>query len=148
MPEFMLYDHRIFWLKTGSSFFSHNLLCAGALSKAVSNHGQVAHVSRHLPCSRTSGVECFAALRISVHHHADQRQGQLHPEPRNCRLAGYPFCFQFSLPERRMTQKPMIWREFRVHNAIFAYRTWCALSSECGCLAGGIGEVLRSARSP
>eukprot|EP00931_Biecheleriopsis_adriatica_P081406 TRINITY_DN5473_c0_g1_i1.p1 TRINITY_DN5473_c0_g1~~TRINITY_DN5473_c0_g1_i1.p1 ORF type:complete len:360 (-),score=39.81 TRINITY_DN5473_c0_g1_i1:50-1075(-) len=30
--------------------------------------------------------------------------------------------FQFDLPEKRMRSKPMIWREFRVHNAIFAYR--------------------------
>eukprot|EP00931_Biecheleriopsis_adriatica_P081407 TRINITY_DN5473_c0_g2_i1.p1 TRINITY_DN5473_c0_g2~~TRINITY_DN5473_c0_g2_i1.p1 ORF type:complete len:342 (-),score=47.75 TRINITY_DN5473_c0_g2_i1:32-1057(-) len=30
--------------------------------------------------------------------------------------------FQFDLPEKRITSKPMIWREFRLHNAIFAYR--------------------------
>lgn len=42
--------------------------------------------------------------------------------------------FQFELPRNRLWTKPMIWREFRVHNAIFAYRhlvgtilgTWCA----------------------
>lgn len=30
--------------------------------------------------------------------------------------------FQFFLPSHRLWTKPMIWREFRVHNAIFAYR--------------------------
>lgn len=30
--------------------------------------------------------------------------------------------FQFEIPPRRMWSKPMIWKEFRVHNAIFAYR--------------------------
>lgn len=30
--------------------------------------------------------------------------------------------FQFALPSRRNFTKPMIWREFRAHNAIFAYR--------------------------
>ncbi|CAK9113176.1 Uncharacterized protein SCF082_LOCUS52469 [Durusdinium trenchii] len=30
--------------------------------------------------------------------------------------------FQFELPRNRIWTKPMIWREFRVHNAIFAYR--------------------------
>lgn len=30
--------------------------------------------------------------------------------------------FQFDLPANRIWTKPMIWREFRVHNAIFAYR--------------------------
>ncbi|CAJ1384030.1 unnamed protein product [Effrenium voratum] len=30
--------------------------------------------------------------------------------------------FQFDLPRNRIWTKPMIWREFRVHNAIFAYR--------------------------
>lgn len=30
--------------------------------------------------------------------------------------------FQFDLPRNRLWTKPMIWREFRVHNAIFAYR--------------------------
>lgn len=30
--------------------------------------------------------------------------------------------FQFVLPARRIASKPMIWPEFRVHNAIFAYR--------------------------
>jgi len=30
--------------------------------------------------------------------------------------------FQFLLPKKRLLTKPMIWPEFRVHNAIFAYR--------------------------
>jgi len=30
--------------------------------------------------------------------------------------------FQFALPKNRLWTKPMIWREFRIHNAIFAYR--------------------------
>lgn len=30
--------------------------------------------------------------------------------------------FQFVLPRNRLWTKPMIWREFRIHNAIFAYR--------------------------
>jgi len=30
--------------------------------------------------------------------------------------------FQFVLPKQRQFSKPMIWKEFRVHNAIFAYR--------------------------
>lgn len=30
--------------------------------------------------------------------------------------------FQFDLPRKRLWTKPMIWREFRIHNAIFAYR--------------------------
>lgn len=30
--------------------------------------------------------------------------------------------FQFELPRNRIWTKPMIWKEFRVHNAIFAYR--------------------------
>mmetsp|Transcript_20037 Transcript_20037/g.46654 ORF Transcript_20037/g.46654 Transcript_20037/m.46654 type:complete len:357 (-) Transcript_20037:317-1387(-) len=42
--------------------------------------------------------------------------------------------FQFDLPRNRQWSKPMIWREFRIHNAIFAYRhlvgsalgIWCA----------------------
>lgn len=30
--------------------------------------------------------------------------------------------FQFELPRNRLWTKPMIWKEFRIHNAIFAYR--------------------------
>lgn len=30
--------------------------------------------------------------------------------------------FQFVLPQNRIWTKPMLWREFRAHNAIFAYR--------------------------
>eukprot|EP00930_Biecheleria_cincta_P041051 TRINITY_DN28124_c0_g1_i1.p1 TRINITY_DN28124_c0_g1~~TRINITY_DN28124_c0_g1_i1.p1 ORF type:complete len:325 (-),score=54.86 TRINITY_DN28124_c0_g1_i1:31-1005(-) len=30
--------------------------------------------------------------------------------------------FQFNLPKHRLSTKPMIWAEFRMHNAIFTYR--------------------------
>ncbi|CAK0843111.1 unnamed protein product [Prorocentrum cordatum] len=55
--------------------------------------------------------------------------------------------FQFALPAQRIMSKPMIWPEFRVHNAIFAYRhlvccvigiwfpdVWCRSSPSILCL--------------
>mmetsp|Transcript_4646 Transcript_4646/g.11253 ORF Transcript_4646/g.11253 Transcript_4646/m.11253 type:complete len:350 (+) Transcript_4646:83-1132(+) len=41
--------------------------------------------------------------------------------------------FQFHLPRNRQWSQPMIWKEFRVHNALFAYRhlVGCALGIWC-----------------
>lgn len=41
--------------------------------------------------------------------------------------------FQFHLPRNRQWSQPMIWKEFRVHNAIFAYRN--LIGAALGCFA-------------
>lgn len=55
------------------------------------------------------------------------RRESFQPDVKSAVMLGVHFClhatsFQFELPRNRMWTKPMIWREFRVHNAIFAYR--------------------------